>query len=162
MLIYGIGVSALTLSFPLSVQVLIGTVVNSALVQQVYVLALILFGLLVLSGLFFALQIYLMELFERRFFARVVSEVTLRLLYARQPAMEAINRDELVNRYLAIMSVQKSLPPLLTGSLATELQTLVGIAVTSFYHPFLLVFTLVVMTLAYLIFRLFDRGAADY
>jgi len=161
MLIYGVAVSALSLSVPLSVQVLIGTVVNSALVNQVIVLAAMLLGLLILAGLFFAIQVYVMELFERRFFSRIVSELTLRLVYAHPAHMDRINRDELVNRYFDIMTVQKSLPPLLTGGLATALQSLVGITVTSFYHPLFVIFNGVVVLLVYLIFRVFDRGAGD-
>ena len=161
MLIYGVAVSALSLSVPLSVQVLIGTVVNSALVNQVIVLAAMLLGLLILAGLFFAIQVYVMELFERRFFSRIVSELTLRLVYAHPAHMDRINRDELVNRYFDIMTVQKSLPPLLTGGLATALQSLVGITVTSFYHPLFVLFNAVVVLLAYLVFRVFDRGAGD-
>ncbi|MEQ8663749.1 MAG: ABC transporter ATP-binding protein, partial [Gammaproteobacteria bacterium] len=124
------------------------------------VLAVVLLALLALAGLFSAVQVYLMELFERRFFSRIVSEVTLRLVYADPVHMESINRDELVNRYFDIMTVQKSLPPLLTGGLATALQTAVGIAVTSFYHPLFILFNVVVVLLAYLVFRIFDRGAA--
>lgn len=161
MFIYGVAISALTLSIPLSVQVLISTVANAALVRQVVVLGLILSGLLCLSGLFTAIQYYLMELFERRFFSRVIGEVTLRLVYARLGHMQAINRDELVNRYFDVMTVHKSLPPLLTGALATVLQTAVGFAVTSFYHPFFLVFNLAVVVLAWLVFRAFDSGAAQ-
>ncbi len=160
MLVYGIALSALSLSVPLSVQVLIGTVVNSALVNQVIVLALVLLALLALSGLFAAVQAYLMELFQRRFFSRIVSEVALRLVYAEPTHMESINRDELVNRYFDIMTVQKSLPPLLTSGLATALQTVVGIAVTSFYHPLFILFNVVVVLTAYLVFRIFDPGAA--
>ncbi|MEX2481450.1 MAG: hypothetical protein WD928_11380 [Gammaproteobacteria bacterium] len=159
MLIYGVAISALSLSVPLSVQTLIGTVVNSALINQVIVLAAILFGLLALAGLFSAIQVYVMELFERRFFSRIVSEVTLRLVYAHPAHMDRINRDELVNRYFDIMTVQKSLPPLLTSGLATALQSVVGIAVTSFYHPLFILFNAAVVLLAYLIFRVFDRGA---
>ena len=84
MLIYGIAISILGLSVPLSVQVLIGSVVNSALVNQVLVLSVILFTVLILSSFFMAIQNYLMEWFERNYFARVMSEVALRLLYAAQ------------------------------------------------------------------------------
>ena len=83
MLIYGIAVSILGLSVPLSVQVLISSVVNAALINQVVVLAIILFIVLTLSAFFIAVQNYLMELFERRYFARVMSEVSLRLLHVR-------------------------------------------------------------------------------
>ncbi len=158
-LIYGTAVSALTLAVPLSVQVLISTVANTALLQPVVVLALVLFVLLLLSGLFVAVQIYLMELFERRFFSRIVSDVSLRLIYARHEFMERINRDELINRYFDIMTVQKSLPPLLTGALAIVLQGLVGVVLTSFYHPVFILFNLGVITLGYLVFRVFHSGA---
>lgn len=158
-LIYGIAVSALTLAVPLSVQVLISTVANTALLQPVLMLALILFALLLLSGLFFAVQVYLMELFERRFFSRVVSDVSLRLLYAQQSFMERVNRDELINRYFDVMTVQKSLPPLLTGALAIVLQGLVGLILTSYYHPVFMLFNIAVVTLGYVVFRLFHGGA---
>ncbi|MEM7542320.1 MAG: ABC transporter ATP-binding protein [Pseudomonadota bacterium] len=159
-LIYGVAISALTLSVPLSVQVLITTVTNSALTQQVIVLALILFVLLSFSALFAALQAYVMELFEREFFSGTVSEVSLRLVYASFGHLEQINRDDLVNRYFDIMTIQKSLPPLLTGVLATGLQTAVGVAVTSVYHPVFLLLNVSVMLFAYLVYRAFDSGAS--
>ena len=160
-LIYGIAVSALTLSVPLSVQVLISTVANSALPRQVLVLALILLLLLLVSGLFIAIQTYVMELFERRFFSRTISEVMLRLVYARFQHMESINRDELVNRYFDIMTVHKSVPPLLAGGSATAMQATVGIAVTSFYHPAFLLLNGTVVLFAWLVFRVFDYGASS-
>ncbi len=159
MLVYGLAISALTLSIPLSVQVLISTVVNAALLQPVLVLAAALLFLLLLSGLFLAIQYYLMELFERRFFSRIVSEVALRLIYAEPAYMARINRDELVNRYFDIMTVQKALPTLLTGALATLLQAMVGIAVTSFYHPVFVIYNGVVILCGYLVYRVFARGA---
>ena len=161
MLIYGVAISILGLSVPLSVQVLIGSVVNAAIVNQVLVLSFILFTVLALSAFFMAIQNYLMELFERRYFARMISEVTLRLLYAAQDGLNRKNRGDLVNRYFDIMTVQKSLPPLMTGGLATTLQTIAGITVTSFYHPVFLVFNLVTVLAVYLAFRLFDRFAGD-
>lgn len=157
--IFGLAVSALTLTVPLSVQVLISTVANTAALQSVLTLAFILGLLLLLSGLFVAAQVYLMELFERRFFSRVVSSVTLRLLYAQHAHMERISRDELLNRYFDVMTVQKTLPALLTGGLALLLQTLVGVALTSLYHPIFLLFNLGVLTLAFLVYRLFNSGA---
>ena len=159
MLIYGIAVSILGLSVPLSVQVLISSVVNAALINQVVVLAIILFIVLTLSAFFIAVQNYLMELFERRYFARVMSEVALRLLHAAQSGLRFTNRADLVNRYFDIMSVQKSMPPLLTGGLATALQSIAGLILTSFYHPAFLIFNVVTVLAVYLAYRVFDRPA---
>lgn len=158
--VYGIAVSTLSLALPLSVQVLIGTVTNTGLVRPVVVLAIVLFTLLMLSALFAAMQVYVMELFDRRFFTRIVSEVSLRLIYALPSHMTTINRDELVNRFFDIMTVQKSLPPLLVGGIGTVLQIAVGIGVTSFYHPMFLFFNAVALIFGYLVFRVFHRGAA--
>lgn len=160
-LVYGIAIGTLSLALPLSVQVLIGTVTNTGLVRPVVVLALVLFILLTVSGLFATMQVYVMELFERRFFTRIVSEVTLRLIYALPAHMNAINRDELVNRFFDIMTVQKSLPPLLVSGLGTLLQIAVGVAVTSFYHPMFLFFNAATLIFGYVVFRLFHRGAAN-
>ncbi|MGR8950265.1 MAG: ABC transporter transmembrane domain-containing protein [Gammaproteobacteria bacterium] len=159
MLIYGVAVSILGLSVPLSVQVLISSVVNAALINQVVILSAILFVVLSLSAFFIAVQNYLMELFERRYFARVMSEVALRLLHAAQSSLRYTNRADLVNRYFDIMSVQKSLPPLLTGGLATALQSIAGLVLTSFYHPAFLVFNAVTVLSIYLAYRIFDRPA---
>lgn len=160
MLIYAIAISALSVSVPLSVQMLIGTVVNTAVLDQVLVLALLLLLLLGAAATFMALQYFLMELFERRFFARVLSEVALRLLYASPGHMQRIDRGDLVNRYFDIMTVQKNLPQLLTGGLAALLQTAVGFVLTAVYHPLFIIFNAAIALMVYLLFRLFDRAAA--
>lgn len=157
--VYGLAVSAMTLAIPVSVQVLISSVANTALVRPVYMLAAMLFVLLVFSSTFAALQVYVMELFERRFFQRVVSSVAVQLIHARFSYLQTINRDELVNRYFDIMTVQKSLPPLLTGVLATITQMAVGLILTSFYHPVFVVFNVFFVLLCWVIWRAFDRGA---
>jgi len=76
-LVYGIGVSLLSLATPISVQFLVNTVANTALAAPLVMLTLTLFGLLVLFGLLYALRIHLMELFQRHFYARMVSEIAL-------------------------------------------------------------------------------------
>ncbi len=159
--IYGVAIGILTLSIPISVQVLISTVANTAQAEPVVILAIALLVLLAFSALFMALQYYSLELFERRFFARVASEIVLRFVYARYVHLESINRDEMANRYFDIMTVQKNMPILLTGGISLFLQTLVGFLVTSFYHPLLLVFNLVVVAMATLIWRVLHRGAKE-
>lgn len=158
-LIYGIAISLLTLAAPISVQTLINTVANTALSGQVIVLASVLFALLIFSGLLYAFQKYLMELFERRFFARVVSEIVMQNVYANLVYFRSINRAELVNRYFDIMTVQKNMPYILTGGFALILQSIVGLVVVSFYHPALLTFNIVFVISAYCVWRLWGHRA---
>lgn len=156
-IIYGVAISLFTLAAPISVQTLINTVANTALSGQVLVLASVLFALLMFSGLLYAFQKYLMELFERRFFARVVSEIVMQNIYANVVYFRSINRAELVNRYFDIMTIQKNMPYILTGGFALILQSIVGLVVTSFYHPALFTFNMIFIGSVYLIWRIWGH-----
>ncbi|MDY7097150.1 MAG: ABC transporter ATP-binding protein, partial [Pseudomonadota bacterium] len=59
-LVYGVGISLLSLATPISVQMLINTVANTALTTPLIVLTATLFGLLMLFALLYALRIHLM------------------------------------------------------------------------------------------------------
>ncbi|MEM6476823.1 MAG: ABC transporter ATP-binding protein, partial [Pseudomonadota bacterium] len=84
-IIYGVGISLLSLATPISVQMLINTVANTALTAPLVVLSTTLFGLLLVFGLLNALRIHLMEIFSRRFYARMVAEISLISVYAQDP-----------------------------------------------------------------------------
>lgn len=159
--IYGIGIGFLTLSVPIAVQALLNTVVNTALMPFIVLLALLLFTVLFISAVLTASRDYAMELFQRRFFARIASEVTLRLTHADQPYMDGINRAELVNRFFEIMHVQKNVPALLTDGFFIALQTIIGMIVVSFYHPFLFVFNVLFATSLFMIWRIWSKPAIE-
>jgi putative ABC transport system ATP-binding protein len=158
-IVYGLGVSLLTLAIPISVQTLISTVANTTLVNPVVVLSVMLLVLLGFSGALNVLQYYTMELFERRFYARITGDITLRNIYAKYAHFESINRAELINRFFEIMIVQKNLPLLVTGAFSLSLQTVVGIAIVSFYHPMLLMFNLLLVLTIYAIWKIWGARA---
>ena len=146
-MIYGVGISLLSLATPISVQMLINTVANTGLTTPLFVLAGTLFVLLLVSGLLNALRIHLMEIFGRRFYARMVSEIALRTIYAQNPFFTDDGRSPLFNRYFDIIIVQKRLPLLLVGGFTLMLQAAVGFILVSLYHPLFLIFNIVVILL---------------
>jgi len=143
--IYGLGISLLSLATPISVQMLINTVANTGLTVPLTVLSVTLFGLLLAAGLMNALRIHLMDLFARRFYARLVSEIALRAIYALNPFFQDQNRGTLFNRYFDIVVVHKSLPYILIGGFTVLLQTGIGFVLVSLYHPLFLAFNLVIV-----------------
>ncbi|NRA28769.1 MAG: ABC transporter ATP-binding protein [Parvularculaceae bacterium] len=145
--IYGIGISLMSLATPIAVQVLINTVGYTGLTVPLVVLSLTLFALLLASGMMNALRVHLMEIFGRRFYARMTSEIALRALYAKNPFFVDDGRGPLFNRYFDIMLVQKSAPVLMVGGFTIILQAGVGFILTSFYHPYFLGFNLLLMAL---------------
>ena len=158
-IIYGVGISLLSLATPISVQMLINTVANTGLTTPLVVLSLSLFGLLLLSGLLQALRIHLMDLFGRRFYARMVSDIALRSIYAMNPFFDDNSKGPLFNRYFDIIIVQKRLPVLFVGGFTILLQTVVGFVLVSFYHPYLLVFNLVIVSLLWLVWAIWGKRA---
>ncbi len=157
--IYGAGISLLSLATPISVQMLINTVANTALATPLLVLSLTLFGLLMISGLLNALRIHLMELFGRRFYARLVSEIALRTVFAQNPYFEDTARGSLFNRYFDIVIVQKTVPYLLIGGFTVILQAGVGMVLVSLYHPLFLAFNLIIILLIWAIWLVWGGSA---
>ena len=158
-IIYGLGISLLTLATPISVQMLINTVANTGLTTPLVVLSATLFVLLLVSGLLNALRIHLMEIFGRRFYARLVSEITLRSVYAQNPFFADDGRGSLFNRYFDIITVQKVIPQLVINGFTVILQAGVGFVVVSLYHPLFLALNLIVVVLIWLVWLVWGRGA---
>lgn len=154
-------ISLLTLAVPISIQMLIDQVANTALIQPVMILSGTLFGLLALSGVFYAAREYVLELFERRLFARLASEITLKIVNTPPAFFDYARRDDLINRYFDIMTVKKSLPPLLVGLFSFLFQSGIGFAVTSLYHPIFLLFNVVLVASLATIWKIWGWRATE-
>lgn len=159
MLIYSIAISLLSLAIPISVQLLIDSVANTGLFGPVLTIGLLLFLLLLVSGVLYALRAWTMELFSRRFFARVTSEIALTGLNARIGYFEPGRRSELLNRFFDIMTLKKNVPYILSSGFTLLLQSLIGILVVSFYHFYFLIFSLVLVFLVWLVWRVWSWRA---
>lgn len=158
-LLYGLGIGVLSLATPISVQMLINTVANIGLTTPLIVLSGTLFGLLLLAGILSALRIQIMDLFGRRFYSRMMSDITLRALYAKNPYFDDENQGPLFNRYFDIINVLKAVPNLVVGGFTIVLQMLVGFVLVSMYHPLFFGFNIVLLLSAWLIWALWGSRA---
>lgn len=157
--VYGIGISLLSLATPISVQMLINTIANTALTAPLVMLSLTLFGLLTISSLLYALRVHLMELFARRFYARMVAEISLISVYAQNPFFGDFKKSPLFNRYFDVVYVQTAIPILFIGGFTTLLQIAVGFVLVSLYHPYFLGFTLVMIALIWVVWLIWGGRA---
>ncbi len=158
-MIYGVAISLLTLALPISVQILIDTVANTGLVQPVLVLSGVLGGLLLLSAFLVSLRAHVMEIFGRHLYARLTSEIALRAVHAHNSYFQEGKRDSLFNRFFDIMILQSNVPSLLINALPLVFQAVIGFIVVSLYHPYFLIFTLVLITLLYMVWAIWGPGA---
>lgn len=149
--VYGIGISLLSLATPISVQMLINTVANTAMPAPLVMLSITLFVLLLFSSLLYALRIHLMELFARRFYARLVSEISLLAIYAQNPFFTDSTRGALFNRYFDVMVIMSRMPILVLDGFSILLGITVGFVLVSLYHPLFLLFTLVMVACIWIV-----------
>jgi putative ABC transport system ATP-binding protein len=138
---------------------LINSVANIALPAPLWTLSGVLLLLLLLVATLSAFRVHLMAVFERRVFARMVAEITIRAVHAQNPFFGDANRSDLFNRYFDLTVVQKAVPSLLIGGFTIVLQGAVGLAVTTFYHPFFLAFNLALVGVLATIWLIWRRGA---
>jgi len=156
--VYAVVIGLLTLATPVAVQAVVNSVAFGSTLQPLVVLTLLLFGGLLFSAVLRVLEAYVVEVLQRRYFVRVADDFGRRL--ASVPVTEHDKRfgPELVNRFFDIVTVQKSLSTLLLDGLSLALQTGVGMILLGFYHPLLLAFDAVLVTLLGLVLLL-GRGA---
>ncbi|MCE4304039.1 ABC transporter ATP-binding protein/permease, partial [Xanthomonas hortorum pv. vitians] len=158
-MVYGVAISLLSLATPISVQLLINSVANTALPAPLWTLSSLLLGLLLLVAGLSAMRVWVMALFERRLFARVVSEITVRAVHAQNPFFADQNRGDMFNRYFDLVVVQKAVPSLAIGAFTIVLQSAVGLILTSFYHPFFLGFNALLLLVIFGIWMIWSRGS---
>ncbi len=146
----------LTMTTPLAVEALVNTVAFGRFLQPVIVLSLMLLAFLIFQGAIKAVQTFVVEIIQRRLFARVAADLSFRLPRTRVEALDEKYAPELVNRFFDIVLVQKISAQLLLDGISLVLSIAVGMMVLAFYHPWLLAFD-VVLVLA-ILFTMFVLG----
>lgn len=158
-LIYSLIIAMLMLATPLAVESLVNTVAFGRLVQPIVVLSAILFGFLTFSAAMRALQTFVVEIVQRRLFARMASDLSWRLPRVDYSTVESSNTQELLNRFFDVVTVQKVVSQFLLDGVSIVLTTLIGMMVLAFYHPMLLAFDMVLIVAIGLILFVLGYGA---
>ena len=157
--LFALVAGVLMLATPIAVETLVNTVAFGRFLQPVIVLALVLLVFLGFLAAMRGLQTYVVEIIQRRLFARVVADLAYRLPRVETKSSEGKYLPELMNRFFDIVTVQKIAAQLLLDGVGLVMATLIGMAVLGFYHPWLLGFDIVLLaSIAFIIFVL-GRGA---
>lgn len=158
-LVYATGVGLLTLATPITVQALVNTVAFGTILQPVVILALLLLAGLSFGAVLSAMQAWVVEIIQRRLFLRVIGDLAHRLPRVDLRAFDRAYGPEVLNRVFDVFSVQKAAASLLLGGVEIVLTAVVGLLVLAFYHPLLLAFDVVLVTLVVVIVVVLGRGA---
>jgi putative ABC transport system ATP-binding protein len=141
LLIYAVSIAILYLIIPLTVQEMVNTFAYAIQPVMVFTLVLIMMIVLLVVGGIRALQYYAVEMLERRIFARIA------LAQAEQvPALSVDTfKPKYANRFVETMFLQRALSILLIDGMNVAVGGLVGLGILVFYHPYFLVYNLILV-----------------
>ncbi len=159
--VYAMVIGLISLSLPIGIQSIINLISGGRFINSVVVLiSLVIVGVLVSGGLQI-MQMTLVEILQRRIFAKASFELAYRIPRLKMESLAGYYPPELMNRFFEIVNIQKGLPKLLIDISAAFLQIIFGLLLLSFYHPFFVVFSGFLVALVYLIFHLSGKKGLE-
>jgi len=158
---YSTVIGGVSLALPLAVQSLVNLLAFGRVLQPLLVISAALLLVLSLAAGLRVLEVYIVELLQRRAFTDLARDLARRLPAARPDAGGPWGLTERINRLFDIVGVQKSASFLLLSATEVVMSTAAGLLVLGFYHPYLLVYDLVLIgSLAWVLFGL-GKGGID-
>lgn len=158
---YAILISILYLALPLSTQLIINRIKQTALIQPVLIISIILISLLSLAGILNVLQKYLLEMYKRQSFVRITSKLFLKTIYATKRNLINELTNDLSSKYFEIFNIQNNMSILVIEGLLVILQIIVGFMISSFYHPYILVINIITSVIIYITWKIFFGKAVS-
>lgn len=156
-----LGYGFLSIATPVAVQALVNNVTMGGVIQPLVVISLILFFLLVISGLLYVLEDYVVEYIQRRLFVNTAIEVAKNTQGAAAEVYDNTNPVELVNRFFDITTIQKSAATLLTVGLIATVQGLIGSLILIFYSFYFAIIVVIVLLFLWFIINVLGKNATS-
>lgn len=149
---YAIIISSISLVLPVGVQAVIEMVAGGVVFRSLFVMiGLVIIATLIGGGLN-VMQLTLVEVIQRRIFVKAAFELAYRIPKMKVEALMGHYAPELINRFFEVLTIQKSLPKLLIDLTGALLQIVFGLLLLSFYHPFFIAFSVILLSILGLLF----------
>lgn len=165
LLVFSVFSALLYLAVPLAVDAIVSNLAFGGqarpYLQALVVVSLALFGCLGLQAVVTGFQFYVSDMIQRRIFVRAASDLAYRLPRVKAQVHDEVHAPEMVNRFLDVVTAQKSTALLLLDGVNLVFGGLIGMLLLSFYHPLLLLFAALLLILIILSLWLLGRGAVD-
>lgn len=157
--IYAILSGAISLVLPLGIQAIVGLVLAGRLSSSWFILIMLISVAILIAGLARLAQISILETIQRKLFVRVAFDFSHKLAASKELLSKYPSLVELSEKFLDVITVQKSFSKLLLDFTASVLQLLFGLILLSLYHPTFLVFGAILTALLMLSLRItWNRG----
>ncbi len=157
--IFAIFNGIIALSLPLGIQSIINLIqIGEMSASWVLLVSIVLLGYIFNGGLQI-IQLNIVEGLQKDIFARSAFEFAYRIPRIRMDELQNQYAPELMNRFFDTIIIQKGVAKILLEMTASILTIFFGLILISFYHPFFIIFSILIVLLGFIISTYtFQRG----
>ncbi|MCB0472927.1 MAG: ATP-binding cassette domain-containing protein [Flavobacteriaceae bacterium] len=141
------------LSLPLGIQAIINLLQGGQVSTSWIVLVILVTLGVIFTGILKLSQMRIIETIQQRIFTRASFELAFRFPKIKMGELRNYYLPELANRFFDTLTIQKSLSKILLDIPSAFLQILFALILLSFYHPFFIVFGLLLLILIFIVFK---------
>jgi ABC-type bacteriocin/lantibiotic exporter with double-glycine peptidase domain len=158
---YAILSGLIQLSLPLGIQAILGFVLGATMVTSVYVLIFIIIFGVFLIGYMQINQMKIIEKIQQKIFVRYAFAFAETIPNFNLKDIDKYYLPEKINRFFETINVQKGISKLLLDIPTAVIQIAFGLILLSFYHPFFILFSFVLISTTFLIFKLTSKKGLE-
>ena len=160
-LFYAIFSGLVSLSMPLGIQAIINFIQSGRISASWIVLVVLVVIGVALVGILSLMQLRITENLQQKIFVRSSFEFSYRLPKIKFEEYNNQYPPELANRFFDTLTIQKGASKLLLDFSTALLQIIFGLILLSLYHPFFIVFGILLFLLLFSIFRFSYSSGLD-
>lgn len=144
----------IALSLPLGIQSIINLIQGGSVSTSWIVLSVLIAVAIAFNGYLQLFQMRIMENIQQQIFARAAFDFTFRLPKIKMESIQQYYPPELMNRFFEILTIQKTLSKIIIDLSTAALQIVFGLILLSVYHPFFVVFSVILVVMVMAIVKL--------
>ncbi|WP_142783615.1 peptidase domain-containing ABC transporter [Changchengzhania lutea] len=150
---YAIFSGIVSLSLPLGIQAIINLIQGAQISTSWIVLVILVTLGVAFAGALQLMQLRIIETIQQRIFVRSSFELSYRFPKIKMIELRNYYPPELANRFFDTLTIQKGLSKILIDVPTAVLQILFALLLLSFYHPFFIIFGILLLVLIFIVFK---------
>jgi ABC-type bacteriocin/lantibiotic exporter with double-glycine peptidase domain len=156
-LYYAIFAGLVNLSVPLGIQAIVNLIQGARITTSWIVLVVLVTMGVAFVGVLQLMQIRILENIQQKIFTRASFEFTYRFPKIKMSELQNFYPPELANRFFDVITIQKGISKLVLDFPAAVLQIIFGLILLSLYHPFFILYGILLVFLIYVVFLVTAR-----
>jgi ABC-type bacteriocin/lantibiotic exporter with double-glycine peptidase domain len=151
----------IALSLPLGIQSIINFIQGGRVSASWIVLVAVVILGIALGGYLQLMQMRITETIQQKIFTRAAFDFTYRLPKIKFEEIYKHYAPELMNRFFDVLTLQKSLAKIIIDFSTAVLQIIFGLILLSLYHPFFILFSILLIILVFSIIKFTSKKGLE-